>query len=435
MPTKIPEREVQERVQQLRQEIDTYERLEKEVGVAKATELMGYNLDQLNEHLAEEERREIMERLENKEKQKNPLPLQMKKKRIEEKSQKYDSESSCSSIGSHIDFPPKKIPKKRGPKKKAITPARVAKYKLRRINANDRERNRMHSLNDWLEILRLSIPGFTSGQQKLSKIETLRITANYIQSLRTLLENDTITTNDTETFVETMCKGLSQNTTNLLSAALGCRLMNNSPENSDCNSTFYNSVDMEHSVKAISIPGRVRTPLDYLALKSTGADISTMLYGQTPSISSVASSIESSSELSDTMKSEQIEGNENRNKRSISNEMTELDFKRIRINSQIQNNETCQQLTIPSMISYDHQYGAHDGTDENHNDRDEMFKDFFGVSERNPSDSTSAQSAPVDTQSPLECVSNVESYFIPNNFQQFEQFPFFQQHSKSFICQ
>ena len=32
-----------------------------------------------------------------------------------------------------------KIPKKRGPKKKQMTPARVARFKVRRIKANGRE--------------------------------------------------------------------------------------------------------------------------------------------------------------------------------------------------------------------------------------------------------------------------------------------------------
>ena len=47
-----------------------------------------------------------------------------------------------------------KIPKKRGPKKKQMTPARVARFKVRRIKANGRERDRMKGLNEQLEVLR-----------------------------------------------------------------------------------------------------------------------------------------------------------------------------------------------------------------------------------------------------------------------------------------
>jgi neurogenic differentiation factor 1 len=42
------------------------------------------------------------------------------------------------------------MPKKRGPKRKQMTPARVARFKLRRIKANERERSRMHGLNEAL---------------------------------------------------------------------------------------------------------------------------------------------------------------------------------------------------------------------------------------------------------------------------------------------
>ncbi|KAK6021485.1 Helix-loop-helix DNA-binding domain protein, partial [Ostertagia ostertagi] len=49
-----------------------------------------------------------------------------------------------------------------------------SKRKLRRIKANGRERQRMHGLNDALDLLRQYIP-ITAQHQKLSKIETLRL--------------------------------------------------------------------------------------------------------------------------------------------------------------------------------------------------------------------------------------------------------------------
>lgn len=52
----------------------------------------------------------------------------------------------------------------------------------RRIKANDRERHRMHTLNDALERLRMALPTFPEDT-KLTKIETLRFAHNYIWAL------------------------------------------------------------------------------------------------------------------------------------------------------------------------------------------------------------------------------------------------------------
>jgi hypothetical protein len=54
-----------------------------------------------------------------------------------------------------------RLPKKRGPKKKQMTPARLARFKLRRIKANARERSRMHGLNEALGKLLLYNNWFT----------------------------------------------------------------------------------------------------------------------------------------------------------------------------------------------------------------------------------------------------------------------------------
>lgn len=60
--------------------------------------------------------------------------------------------------------------------------------KNRRMKANDRERNRMHMLNDALEKLRLALPTFPEDT-KLTKIETLRFAHNYIFALEQVLDN------------------------------------------------------------------------------------------------------------------------------------------------------------------------------------------------------------------------------------------------------
>ena len=54
--------------------------------------------------------------------------------------------------------------------------------KNRRMKANDRERNRMHNLNDALDELREVLPAFPD-ETKLTKIETLRFAHNYIWAL------------------------------------------------------------------------------------------------------------------------------------------------------------------------------------------------------------------------------------------------------------
>ncbi|ROL47322.1 Neurogenin-1 [Anabarilius grahami] len=54
--------------------------------------------------------------------------------------------------------------------------------KNRRMKANDRERNRMHNLNDALDALRSVLPAFPDDT-KLTKIETLRFAHNYIWAL------------------------------------------------------------------------------------------------------------------------------------------------------------------------------------------------------------------------------------------------------------
>lgn len=110
-----------------------------------------------------------------------------------------------------------KIPKKRGPKKKKMTEERIAKLKVRRTKANTRERNRMHGLNEALEVLRKYVPCY-SKTQKLSKIETLRLARNYICSLTEILK--TGIKPDTVTFAKALTKGLSQNTMNLVAGSL-----------------------------------------------------------------------------------------------------------------------------------------------------------------------------------------------------------------------
>ncbi|KAG9474092.1 neurogenic differentiation factor 2 [Eleutherodactylus coqui] len=108
-------------------------------------------------------------------------------------------------------------PKKRGPKKRKMTKARMERSKVRRQKANARERNRMHDLNSALDNLRKVVPCY-SKTQKLSKIETLRLAKNYIWALSEILRSGKRP--DLVSYVQTLCKGLSQPTTNLVAGCL-----------------------------------------------------------------------------------------------------------------------------------------------------------------------------------------------------------------------
>ncbi|CAH4009132.1 unnamed protein product [Pieris brassicae] len=68
------------------------------------------------------------------------------------------------------------------------SPTQIMRIKRnRRIKANDRERNRMHMLNEALDRLRCVLPTFPEDT-KLTKIETLRFAHNYIFALSQTLE-------------------------------------------------------------------------------------------------------------------------------------------------------------------------------------------------------------------------------------------------------
>jgi neurogenic differentiation factor 1 len=152
-----------------------------------------------------------------------------------------------------------KIPKKRGPKKKQMTPSRVARFKVRRIKANGRERERMKDLNQQLERLRETIPCFALSQ-KLSKIETLRLAKNYIEALTQMISTNQIP--DNTQFAQLLCKNLSPNTMNLVAATLSLnpRLLQQNDEN-------YTMMTLDNTYMLSSIHPRVQNPLEFINLK------------------------------------------------------------------------------------------------------------------------------------------------------------------------
>lgn len=69
------------------------------------------------------------------------------------------------------------------------SPTQILRIKRnRRMKANDRERNRMHMLNEALDRLRCVLPTFPEDT-KLTKIETLRFAHNYIFALSQTLDS------------------------------------------------------------------------------------------------------------------------------------------------------------------------------------------------------------------------------------------------------
>ncbi|XP_030747928.1 uncharacterized protein LOC115876332 [Sitophilus oryzae] len=81
------------------------------------------------------------------------------------------------------DKPKKRYATGRNRVSRAKSPTQIMRIKrVRRLKANDRERNRMHMLNEALDRLRCALPTFPEDT-KLTKIETLRFAHNYIYAL------------------------------------------------------------------------------------------------------------------------------------------------------------------------------------------------------------------------------------------------------------
>ena len=83
--------------------------------------------------------------------------------------------------------PPSK--KGKGGRKKSLRPPSPSVLKHRREAANARERKRMNGLNDAFERLREVVPNMTA-EQKMSKIETLRMAQAYIKTLAGIMDTE-----------------------------------------------------------------------------------------------------------------------------------------------------------------------------------------------------------------------------------------------------
>ncbi|GMT18147.1 hypothetical protein PFISCL1PPCAC_9444 [Pristionchus fissidentatus] len=88
-----------------------------------------------------------------------------------------------------------------------------AKHRVRRIKANGRERQRMHGLNHALDNLRRCVP-ISAQHQKLSKIETLKLARNYINTLNRILTAPAPL--PAIEVAHLLAPGMSQTTTNMI---------------------------------------------------------------------------------------------------------------------------------------------------------------------------------------------------------------------------
>ena len=135
------------------------------------------------------------------------------------------------------------------------SPTQVVKIrKFRRLKANDRERNRMHMLNEALEKLRLTLPTFPEDT-KLTKIETLRFAHNYIFAMVQLVESDGAVNFDLEKLQSLTLSGEKIN-----KEIFDAMFVNPSPyfQSTGFSSfDFYNSMQQYHNLSMEPTPAAV----------------------------------------------------------------------------------------------------------------------------------------------------------------------------------
>ena len=108
-------------------------------------------------------------------------------KRLADANPSSPSDSGGSSNSEEtVDKKARSVSVKRSARRKKGISAR--ERNIRRLESNERERQRMHSLNDAFQDLREVIP-HVNLERKLSKIETLTLAKNYIKALTNVICN------------------------------------------------------------------------------------------------------------------------------------------------------------------------------------------------------------------------------------------------------
>ncbi|XP_064637814.1 protein dimmed-like [Lineus longissimus] len=93
------------------------------------------------------------------------------------------SDSCASSVNEEPAERKSKAQKRSSRRRKTVS---ARERNLRRLESNERERMRMHSLNDAFQELREVVPHVKMGR-KISKIETLTLAKNYIKALTNVI--------------------------------------------------------------------------------------------------------------------------------------------------------------------------------------------------------------------------------------------------------
>lgn len=121
---------------------------------------------------------------------------------------------------------------------RAKSPTQVMRIKRnRRLKANDRERNRMHMLNEALDRLRCVLPTFPEDT-KLTKIETLRFAHSYIYALSEAL-------NDVDKYT---CPTNDSVIVNVGNVTVAINKNGNTITSKNCDQTFSNAVVTSGSI-------------------------------------------------------------------------------------------------------------------------------------------------------------------------------------------
>ncbi|KFM73980.1 Protein dimmed, partial [Stegodyphus mimosarum] len=106
----------------------------------------------------------------------------------EDEGQKREEDTESSDIDSVNETEPGRVKRRRKntPNRRRRSTLSARERNLRRLESNERERMRMHSLNDAFQALREVIP-HVAMQKKLSKIETLTLAKHYIMALTNVI--------------------------------------------------------------------------------------------------------------------------------------------------------------------------------------------------------------------------------------------------------
>lgn len=123
-----------------------------------------------------------LEEEEEEEEEEDEEPIEKKQKRRKEEEERESVIRECCARGSRVQEGPQEEPPRHRRNYKSMS-------RQRRIEANARERTRVHTISAAFESLRRAVPAYAHNQ-KLSKLAILRIASAYIVALACLNNNN-----------------------------------------------------------------------------------------------------------------------------------------------------------------------------------------------------------------------------------------------------